>query len=78
MSHSCQSCGMAIDDGTYCPHCVDADGRLQDFEVRFARMVGWATRENPSLSREQAERDTLAYMARMPAWRDHPRVVAGA
>jgi hypothetical protein len=28
------------------------------------------------MSRAQAERDTFAFMARMPAWKDHPRVVA--
>jgi hypothetical protein len=74
MSHQCESCGMPIDNGAYCRHCVDADGKLQDFEVRFARMVGWIQRENPALSRAQAEADTLRYMSRMPAWKDHPRV----
>lgn len=78
MSHSCQSCGMAIESGPYCPYCVDAAGQLQDFDTRFARMVAWALRENPQLSRAEAESSTLAYMARMPAWRDHPRVNAGA
>lgn len=76
MTHPCQSCGMPIEAGPYCPHCVDAQGRLQDFDTRFARMVGWARRENPALSQAEAERDTLAYMARMPAWQDHPRVKA--
>ena len=76
MSHDCASCGMPIESGPYCTHCVDASGRLQDFDTRFERMVGWARRENPALTREQAERDTLAYMARMPAWREHPRVRA--
>ena len=75
MDPECQSCGMPIESGPYCPHCVDAaTGRLQDFDLRFERMVGWALRENPSLSRGEAEASTLAYMARMPAWKDHPRV----
>ena len=38
-------------------------------------MVGWAMRENRKLSREQAEANTLEYMARMPAWKNHPRVM---
>lgn len=76
MSQPCQSCGLPIDGGRYCPYCVDAHGALQDFDTRFERMVAWAQRENPALPREQAERDTLAYMARMPAWADHPRVRA--
>lgn len=76
MSQPCQSCGLPIDSGRYCTYCVDARGALQDFDTRFERMVAWAQRENPALPREQAERDTLAYMARMPAWADHPRVRA--
>jgi hypothetical protein len=28
----------------------------------------------PDASREELERQTLDYMATMPAWRDHPRV----
>jgi hypothetical protein len=28
--------------------------------------------------REEIERQTLAYMATMPAWRDHPRVASAA
>ena len=78
MTHPCQSCGMPIEVGPYCPHCVDAQGQLQDFDTRFARMVGWALREDPQLSREQAEARTLAYMARMPAWRHHPRVAGSS
>ena len=74
MNHSCESCGMPIDNGCYCTYCVDAEGQLQAFDVRFERMVQWAQREDPALSLEQAERQTLVYMARMPAWADHPRV----
>lgn len=74
MSHHCESCGMPIDNGSYCTHCVDAEGRLQDFETRFERMVQWALREEQGLARDEAERRTQAYMARMPAWAQHPRV----
>ena len=41
---------------------------------RFERMVGWQARRNPAATREELERETLSYMATMPAWRDHPRV----
>ncbi|WP_374561824.1 hypothetical protein [Ideonella sp.] len=78
MSHSCESCGMPIDNGRYCPYCVDTHGQLQDFDTRFERMVQWALRENKGLGRAAAEQQTLAYMARMPAWAQHPRVVAAA
>lgn len=74
MTHQCESCGMPIESGAYCQYCVDASGRLQDFDTRFERMVQWALRENPALGRPQAEANTLQYMRRMPAWKDHPRV----
>ena len=51
-------------------------GALQSFDVRFERMVGWQARRNPGTSRQEIERQTLDYMATMPAWRDHPRVTA--
>jgi hypothetical protein len=76
MSHTtnCESCGMPIEAGPYCAHCVDADGKLQGFDVRFARMVDWQLRKNPGMPRDRAERETLQHMATLPAWRDHPRV----
>jgi hypothetical protein len=70
----CQSCGMPIDAGPYCTHCVDENGRLQDFETRFARMVAWTMRQDGGLDRTEAEKKTIAYMVSMPAWRDHPKV----
>lgn len=77
MSHACESCGMPIDNGSYCQYCVDADGRLQDFDTRFERMVQWALGESPGVERAEAERRTRAYMARMPAWAGHPRLTQG-
>jgi hypothetical protein len=74
----CESCGMSIEAGQYCEHCTDADGALQSFDERFERMTGWQSRRDPQAPREQIERETLDYMATMPAWRDHPRVVANA
>jgi hypothetical protein len=67
---------MPIESGPYCQHCVDERGKLQAFDERFERMVQWQLRQKPGLARGQAERETLAYMAKMPAWRDHPRVRA--
>lgn len=71
---TCQSCGMPIEPGPYCPHCVDDTGALQGFDERSARMVDWQARRHPDASREDLERSTLEYMATMPALRDHPRV----
>ncbi len=44
---SCESCGMPIETGHYCQYCTDADGNLQDFDTRFAAMVGWQRRRAP-------------------------------
>lgn len=72
--HPCESCGMPIETGPYCPHCIDpSTGELQAFDERFERMVTWQLRKQGG-SRQAAEQATLAYMATMPAWKDHPRV----
>lgn len=73
-NHHCESCGMPIEAGPYCPHCVDDRGALQPFDERFERMVAWQQRKEPNASRADVERKTFAYMATMPAWKDHPRV----
>jgi hypothetical protein len=65
---------MPIESGPYCNHCVDERGTLQPFDERFERMVQWQARKEPEASRADLEKKTLAYMARMPAWKDHPRV----
>ena len=72
--HQCQSCAMPIETGIYCQYCSDEKGNLQPFEERFERMVQWMSRQKPDLSRQEAQKQTLAYMAQMPAWRDHPKV----
>ena len=74
---TCESCGMPIESGPYCAHCTDSTGHLQSFDERFERMIGWQARQHPNASQQQLERETLAYLATMPAWRDHPRVQAG-
>lgn len=70
----CGSCGMPVETGPYCRHCVDEHGRLQAFEVRLARMSRWLRDRDPALSGAEAESRTLAHMAAMPAWRDHPEL----
>lgn len=73
---TCESCGMPIETGRYCSHCVDETGALQSFDDRFERMIAWEARSRPEAARAELEASTLAYMATMPAWRDHPRVAA--
>ena len=73
-AQSCESCGMPIETGRYCGYCTDENGTLQSFDIRFERMADWQARRDPGASREEIERQTLDYMATMPAWRDHPRV----
>jgi hypothetical protein len=41
-------------------------------------MVQWQLRQKPGTPRAQAEKETLAYMATMPAWKEHPRVKSRA
>ncbi|MEZ6018740.1 MAG: hypothetical protein R3F17_01195 [Planctomycetota bacterium] len=74
-THHCQSCGMTIEAGPYCEYCVDEHGNLQAFEERFERMQQFLRRRDPSLDDATVRARTLDYMATMPAWRDHPKVV---
>ena len=74
---SCESCGMPIESGRYCGYCTDESGALQSFDERFARMAAWQARHEPAASKQDIERQVLDYMATMPAWQDHPRVMAG-
>ncbi len=74
--HTCESCSMPIETGRYCQYCVNESGELQPFDVRFERMVSWQARRSPEKNREALEAETLAFMAKMPAWKDHPRVRA--
>jgi Putative zinc ribbon domain len=77
MSHTqCQSCAMPIESGIYCQYCVDERGNLSAFEERFDRMVQWMSRQKPDLPLEEARKQTLAYMAEMPAWKDNPKLKA--
>jgi len=75
--HPCESCSMPIETGRYCQYCADEKGQLQPFEERFERFIAFQQRRTPDASRAELEAATLAYMARMPAWKDHPRVKGG-
>jgi hypothetical protein len=77
LDHRCESCSMPIETGTYCKYCVTKTGELQSFDERFEKMVAFQMRQKPGLARQSAERETLAFMAKMPAWKDHPRVTTG-
>ena len=65
---------MPIETGTYCQYCVTPSGELQPFDERFEKMVAWQLRQKPGLRRADAERDTLAFMSKMPTWKDYARV----
>jgi hypothetical protein len=58
-------------ESTYCRYCSTPEGRLQEFEERFERMVQWSMRQD-GLERAAAEASTRDYMRGMPLWRDHP------
>jgi len=69
-----KSFGMLIETGRYRGYCTDESGQLQSFDQRFERMVAWQARRDPAATRAELERQTLSYLATMPAWRVHPRV----
>ena len=75
-THACQSCSLPIESGRYCAYCTDESGNLQSFDERFARMTDWQARRSPDAPRAEIERQTLDYMATMPAWQDHPSLLA--
>jgi hypothetical protein len=74
-STGCESCGMPIETGRYCQYCVDETGALQSFEERFERMIAWEGRRRSGATRAELEAATLAHMAMLPAWHNHPRVL---
>jgi hypothetical protein len=79
MSHQqCQSCAMPIESGKYCQYCADEKGNLHSFDESVERMAQFMSRQTPGLSPEDAQKQTLAYMAQMPAWRDHPKLKTAA
>lgn len=75
-THKCQSCTMPIETGVLCQHCSDDSGDLRPFDELFPRMVQWSMKNSSDLTREQAEQQTLEFMASMPAWKDHAEIRA--
>jgi len=74
----CESCTMPIEAGPYCPHCADESGRLHAFEEVFERFQQWTRRNESGLDEGEVRKKVFAFMARTPAWRDHPEVRANA
>ncbi len=74
--HKCESCTMPIESGQYCQYCSDETGALKPFDDRFESMIGFVMRRDASLTRAQAEQQTLDFMAELPAWRNHPELLA--
>lgn len=66
---------MTIESGDFCNYCTDDSGALLGFDETFERFVQFAMRRDSSLDRSAAESNTFAFMAGMPAWREHPRVL---
>ncbi|MBL8752622.1 MAG: hypothetical protein JNK15_04920 [Planctomycetes bacterium] len=69
---------MPIETGALCPHCGDKHGKLRPFGELFERMVQWTLSQAPTTPRQEAEKQTLAFMIQQPAWREHPEVKARA
>lgn len=70
MDKRCESCGMPVDQGPYCPHCVDENGQLQGFDERLGRLTRYILARSPGLGSDEAGRQARAHMRTMPAWRD--------
>jgi hypothetical protein len=77
-ANRCHSCTMPIEAGTLCQYCGDEHGKLRPFAELFERMVQWTQTQAPGTARAEAERQTIAFMAQQPAWRDDPQVKARA
>ncbi|MEZ5977631.1 MAG: hypothetical protein R3F34_05365 [Planctomycetota bacterium] len=73
----CESCTMPIESGHYCRHCADEGGALRSFEETFERFRQWTAKREPGLTEEESRARVLAFMASVPAWRDHPEVARG-
>lgn len=71
-TNRCQSCSMTIENGTYCKYCSDDRGSLLAFEETLERFIQFAMQHRSDLDRPTAARQALEFMAKMPAWRDHP------
>jgi len=57
-------------------YCADEQGNLHGFDESVERMTQFMRRQDPSLDEAAARQRTLAYMATMPAWKNHPKLQA--
>jgi hypothetical protein len=53
------------------------DGRPASAMIQSIGIDDGNRRRKPRATREELERQTLDYVATMPAWQDHPRVTSG-
>lgn len=74
-STRCESCGLPVHSYRYCAHCTDEYGNLQSFDARLESIVAEWEVEHPHLTYHEAREQAKHFMAQMPAWRDHPRIV---
>jgi len=75
-THRCESCSMPIETGRFCQYCTDESGALQSFEQRLSRMMTWQAHQSPEANPAELEHATLEFMAKMPAWKDNPELLA--
>ncbi len=71
---TCESCGMPVEAGPYCVHCVDETGALQSFEERLARMIDFIRSRDAAIDETAAKAQALGHMSMMPAWRNRAEV----
>ena len=79
LATQCESCGTPMGsneehgaqnpDNPYCIRCTDLKGKLLPFEKMFEDMVALAM-STRWMNREQAEKNVLEQMSKMPAWAD--------
>ena len=67
-ARGCESCGMTIDDGTYCEHCTDDKGALRSFEQVFEGTVTGYFMGMQQMPRDEAEQAAKEHLSKMPAW----------
>ncbi|MEM2873957.1 MAG: zinc ribbon domain-containing protein [Candidatus Nanoarchaeia archaeon] len=64
----CESCAMPIREGKYCKYCAPS-GKLLPLSAIIENMSRIFAKKQ-GLTEEQAFERTIAYLKRMPAWRD--------
>jgi len=71
-SHTCDSCSMPSKRPVLSVLRQRA-GRASALRGALRAHGSWQARRSPEKNREALEAETLAFMAKMPAWKDHPR-----